>query len=226
MVFFPLSTWCRRGSTRIWRCTGRASRGKERVFSQSCISAVPRLAAWRSSSRWPRYMAIWLHTGLGTGPQTAGLPRSIRGCLTCGTGWCGGSHRWRTPRPGAKAAVAKRRSLRAYETNLSDWADAFARRRSGRRLAGPGRNAAMVAGLDHILPHIRGAAGVGSAVVLIDETDFADERQVAIALRVINAIAHDKFIGDLEPDPVGAEIHLPATGLVQQRDGSQPRRLA
>ncbi len=55
--------------------------------------------------------------------------------------------------------------------------------------------------------------GAGSAVFC--EADFADEGQIAVALRVVDSVADDKFIRDLKADPIRAEIDLTTGGFVE-----------
>lgn len=62
-------------------------------------------------------------------------------------------------------------------------------------------------------------------VLSIGEANLADIGQVPIALGKIDSVPHDKFIWDLEPDPIRAEIHLAAGRFVEQSNGFEARGL-
>jgi len=60
----------------------------------------------------------------------------------------------------------------------------------------------------------------------VHESDLADIGQVAVALRAVDPMAHDEFVGDLESDPVGGDIDLAPGRLVEEGDGVEPRGIA
>ena len=49
-------------------------------------------------------------------------------------------------------------------------------------------------------------------------------RQVAVALRVVDAVADHELVGDLEADPLGLDVDLAPRRLVEQRADLEPRR--
>src|ERR1039458_902405 len=53
-----------------------------------------------------------------------------------------------------------------------------------------------------------------------------DERQVAMALGIVEPVADDEAIGDLEADVAGRKVHLAPLGLGQQRAHLERARIA
>ena len=62
----------------------------------------------------------------------------------------------------------------------------------------------------------------GCAGLFSYETDLADVGQIAIALGIIDPIAHYKFVRDLKSGPIRLESDFASRGFVEKRDGFHP----
>src|SRR5579875_4027459 len=70
------------------------------------------------------------------------------------------------------------------------------------------------------------AAALAERLALLLAGERSDERQVAMALGVVEAVADDEAVGDLEADVARGQVDLATLGLGEQRAHLERARVA